>query len=210
MIPKWSPCNSAQQKGAQTGFTLVETMVAGLVLIMVMSGIGRMTTSAVAGGGNLEERRRIEEAIENHIQLVQQADSLLTYDRIPSLHRTGEEGITRACRKPAEYLGTVLSQGGAINTGEWLVNQTEEESGSSVGEISENSDERVQLVPAFEDPSITTSAIDTNYLHDNDKAILQIRYSFEAPESNIGIETRELQLSPNFQSYCPPYEAVNQ
>ena len=106
-------------------------MIAGVVLILVMSGIGRMTTSALAGGGNLEERRRIEEAIENHIQLVQQADSLLTYDRIPLLHRSGEGGITRACRKPAEYLGTVLSQQGAINTDEWLTNQTEEDLGSS-------------------------------------------------------------------------------
>ena len=184
-------------------------MVAGFVLLLVMSGIGRMTSSAVAGGGNLEERRRIEEAIENHIQLVQQADSLLTYDRIPVRHRTGEGGITRACRKPAEYLGTVLSQQGAISAGEWLINQTEEDSESSVDQINENSDSSVQLFPAFEDPSIKTTAIDTEYIPIPNKAILNVRYEFKAPESNVGKETRELQLSPNFQSYCPPYEAVN-
>ena len=149
MLLKCFQCNATPQKDDQTGFTLIETMIAGVVLILVMSGIGRMTTSALAGGGNLEERRRIEEAIENHIQLVQQADSLLTYDRIPLLHRSGEGGITRACRKPAEYLGTVLSQQGAINTDEWLTNQTEEDLGSSQDQINENLDNKSSTFAGF-------------------------------------------------------------
>ena len=209
LITKTSMNDSPHQTDDQRGFTLIETMIAGFVLILVMSGIGRMTTSAVAGSGNLEQRRRIEEAIENHMQLLQQADSLLTYDRIPTLHRTGEEGITRACRKPAEYLGTVLSQQGAISAGEWQLNQTDEDLGSNLSQINENSGNSIQLLPRFEDPSIEGTIIDTNYIHDNDKAILQVLYEFEAPESNIGNEIRELQLSPNFQSYCPPYEAIN-
>ena len=82
------------------GFTLVETLIAGLLLTLVMTAVGRLSLSAMAGSSNLAERRRVEAAIDNHIQLIQQADSLLTYDSLPSNHRTGEEGSTRACRNP--------------------------------------------------------------------------------------------------------------
>ena len=79
------------QISGSKGFTLIETLIAGLLLTLVMSAIGRMSVSALAGSSNIADRRRIEEAIENHVQLVQQADSLLTYDNIPVAHRNGEE-----------------------------------------------------------------------------------------------------------------------
>ena len=65
------------QKGSK-GFTLIETLIAGVLLTLVMTAVGRMSVSAIAGSSNLAERRKVEESIENHIQLVQQADSLLT------------------------------------------------------------------------------------------------------------------------------------
>ena len=165
-----------------------------------MSAIGRMSISALAGSSNIADRRRIEEAIENHIQLVQQADSLLTYDNVPVAHRNGEAGITRACRKPAEYLANALKNQGSISEGNWR----------SEGEGS------VQLFPFFPNPGrdldgriINDSInIDTTYDYDEDKAIVKITYSFEAPEASIGRESRFLELSPNFQSACTPYEAT--
>ena len=176
----------------QKGFTLIETLIAGVLLTLVMTAVGRMGVSALAGSSNLAERRRVEEAIENHIQLVQQADSLLTYDQIPAGHKNGENGASRACRYPAEYLATALEQEGTVNASNWR------------GDAGSNGTE---LFPAFQTPKTKTTEIETTYSFDEDKAIVTVTYSFDAPESNIGKETRSLELSPNFQSYCTPYEA---
>ena len=181
------------QKGSK-GFTLIETLIAGVLLTLVMTAVGRMSVSAIAGSSNLAERRNVEESIENHIQLVQQADSLLTYDRIPLAHRDGDNGLTRACRKPAEYLATALAQQGAMNNGNWRSNP------------GANS---TQLFTAFDNPGTRETDIQTSYEFDEDSAIVTVKYTFEAPESNIGTESRSLELSPNFQSYCTPYEALN-
>ena len=177
-------------------------MIAGLLLTLVMSAIGRMSVSALAGSSNIADRRRIEEAIENHIQLVQQADSLLTYDNVPIAHRNGEAGVTRACRKPAEYLAKILDQKGMVSDGDWR----------SVG-----ANGIVQLFPSFPNPGrdledrLQDKKIDveTNYDYDEDKAIVKITYTFESPETSTGKESRYLELSPNFQSKCTPYEATN-
>ena len=185
---------------ASKGFTLIETLIAGLLLTLVMSAVGRMSVSALTGSSNIADRRRIEEAIENHIQLVQQADSLLTYDIIPAAHRNGEAGVTRACRKPAEYLANALKKQGSISQGNW-------KSGT---------DESLQLFPSFRNPGRNWENqvidekinIDTNYDYDEDKAIVKITYTFEAPETSVGRESRFLELSPNFQSACTPYEAT--
>ena len=177
------------------GFTLVETLIAGLLLTLVMTAVGRISLSAIAGSSNLAERRKVEAAIDNHIQLIQQADSLLTYDRLPSNHRTGEGGSTRACRNPAQYLATVLEQKGLINATDWKLKP-------------ESESESIRLFEIFEKPTGGETSITTTYNYDNDRAIVSINYSFEAPESNIGIEQRSLELSPNFQSYCTPYESL--
>jgi len=178
------------------GFTLVETLIAGLLLTLVMTAVGRLSLSAMAGSSNLAERRKVEAAIDNHIQLVQQADSLLTYERLPSNHRTGDDEITRACRKPAQYFATALRQKGRINKQDWK-NQLSEDADS----------DSIQLFDSFNDPKGSKISINTTYNYDNDKSIVIVEYTFEAPESNIREEKRSLELSPNFQSYCTPYEA---
>ena len=67
------------QKGSK-GFTLIETLIAGVLLILVMTAVGRMNVWAIADSSNLAERRKVEESIENHIQLVQQADLIVPID----------------------------------------------------------------------------------------------------------------------------------
>ena len=188
------------QASSAKGFTLIETLIAGLLLTLVMTAVGRMSVSALAGSSNISDRRRIEQAIENHIQLIQQADSLLTYDNVPTAHRNGETGITRACRKPAEYLARALNQKGVISNDDWR---------------SESAEGNLRLFPSFPEPgrdindAVINEAIkETDYSYDEDKAIVTITYTFEAPEENVGIEKRVLELSPNFQSECTPYEAT--
>ena len=77
---------------------------------MTMTAVARMGTSALAGSSNYADRRKIEGDIETHIQLIQQADSLLTYERIPTADQAS------ACLKPAEYLATVLQENGQIGS----------------------------------------------------------------------------------------------
>ena len=189
-------CKATKHKCRQ-GFTLVETLIAGVLLTLVMTAVGRISLSALAGSSNLAERRKVEAAIDNHIQLVQQADSLLTYDRLPRNHRTGEGGSIRACRNPAQYLATVLDQQGLVNETNWKI-QSESESES----------QSVRLFNSFKNPNGGKTAITTTYDFDDDRAVVIVNYSFEAPETNVGKEKRSLELSPNFQSYCTPYESL--
>ena len=174
----------------------METLIAGLLLTLVMTAVGRLSLSAIAGSSNLAERRKVEAAIDNHIQLVQQADSLLTYERLPSKHRTGEDSTTRACRKPAQYFATALQQKGRMNKGAWETQSNED-----------STTDFAQLFDSFNDPEAGKISIKTTYKYDNDKSVAIIEYAFEAPENNIEEERRSLELSPNFQSYCTPYEA---
>ena len=87
-----------QRKAIKTGFTLVEVLVAGSILLMVMVGVSRISVQSITSGRNRMERDRIEAAIHNNIQLLQQADAKLTLESMPSNERRD------ACRKPAQYL----------------------------------------------------------------------------------------------------------
>ena len=166
------------------GFTLVETLIAGLLLTLVMTAVGRLSLSAMAGSSNLAERRKVEAAIDNHIQLVQQADSLLTYERLPSKHRTGDDDITRACRKPAQYFATALQQQGRINKQDWK---------TQLNEYTEpDSAQFVQLFDSFNDPEGSKISINTTYNYDNDKSIVIIRIQPLKPPKTISGKREDL------------------
>ena len=86
-----------------SGFTVLETLIAGLVVAAVMTAIGRLSVSAMATSRNQSTRNRIEAAINNHIQLVQMQDSYLTKDAIEDklgLNTT----LELACENPSTFL----------------------------------------------------------------------------------------------------------
>ena len=170
------------------GFTLVETLIAGVLLTLVMTAVGRMSASALAGSSNLAEQRRIEEAIENHIQLVQQADSLLNGKKIPTNHLIGSDS---ACHQPAAYLAAALEQQGTINENNWR---------NDTGNFYD-----VELFPAFQMPKTDVTAIETKYSANSTTGIVTVKYSYQSPHSKMGLQTRTLELSPNFQSECAPH-----
>ena len=62
---------------SQSGFTLVETMVAGAVMSLILIAVSRFSISSIVTSQQQSERRRLEAAINNDIQLLQQADSRL-------------------------------------------------------------------------------------------------------------------------------------
>jgi len=92
------------QKPMNKGFTLVEVLVAGSILLMVMVGVSRVSVQSITSGRNRMERDRIEAAIHNNIQLIQQADSKLTLESMPVNERR------KACINPAQYLKDKLDQ----------------------------------------------------------------------------------------------------
>ena len=89
------------QKGCE-GFTMVEVVIAGAILVTTMTAVAQMGVSALAGNKNLSKRAGIEAAVNNDIQLLQQADSYLTYQAI--------DNKEQACGNPTAYLIDHLEQ----------------------------------------------------------------------------------------------------
>ena len=91
------------------GFTMVEVLIAGVIMLIVMVGTARISIQSITSGRHRIERDKIEAAIHNNIQLIQQADSMLTLESMPSQDQRA------ACLNPAAYLGQQLSKkGGAV------------------------------------------------------------------------------------------------
>ena len=91
------------------GFTMIETLVAGIILLVVLVVVSRISILSITSGRNRVERDRIEAAILNNIQALQQADTKLTFDSIP----TNKQKY--ACLNPAKYLKEQLSQKNGID-----------------------------------------------------------------------------------------------
>ena len=96
-------CNRGLKKAQSAGFTLIETLVAGVVVASVMTAVGRLGVSAMATGRNQSSRTTIEASINDHIQLLQMQDSYLTKEAI-----TSESGLNTplkpACDVPSTFL----------------------------------------------------------------------------------------------------------
>ncbi|WP_114994001.1 prepilin-type N-terminal cleavage/methylation domain-containing protein [Synechococcus sp. UW179A] len=94
---------------ARDGFTMVEVLIAGVIMLIVMVGTARISIQSITSGRHRIERDKIEAAIHNNIQLIQQADSKLTLESMPSQDQRA------ACLNPAAYLKQQLSKkGGSI------------------------------------------------------------------------------------------------
>ena len=89
------------RKGCE-GFTMVEVVIAGAILVATMTAVAQMGVSALAGNKNLSKRAGIEATVNNDIQLLQQADSYLTYQAI--------DNKEQACGNPTAYLIDHLEQ----------------------------------------------------------------------------------------------------
>ena len=83
------------------GFTLIETMVAGIIMSLTLVAVSRLSISAISTSSHQTIRRKIEAAINNDIQLLQQADS-----RLKLINISDKES---ACKDPGSYLKGELS-----------------------------------------------------------------------------------------------------
>ena len=80
------------------GLGLVEVLIAGVILLSVMTSIGRFTQAAMTSGSNQDLRNRLESRIMDNMQKIHQQDSRLTWEAVKIF---GDEQI--ACSNPAQY-----------------------------------------------------------------------------------------------------------
>ena len=95
----------ALSKQREHGFTLTEVIVAGAILATSMASAGRMAINALANSSNQAERVRIEQAINNNIQLLQMHDSYLTLG-----DNSDRSERDKACSDPTSHLENHLTQ----------------------------------------------------------------------------------------------------
>ena len=89
----------ARKGVAEQGFSIVESVVAGVLLAAVMGGVSKLSVSALANSSNQSERVRIEAAINDNIQLLQMEDSYLR------LEAMGSQALQdAACSDPPSHL----------------------------------------------------------------------------------------------------------
>ena len=173
------------------GFTLIEVLIAGVLMAMVMAAVSRLSLSAIANSKHQLDRVRIEAAINDNMQLMQQADSLLEYDSIK-----GEAEKRVACEDPAYYLKSKIEENGskynvpvpdltnASNTR--LINRTIDT--TSAKEIA-------IIIYSFKSPGSREST---------KQASAELLYDTKMQQAT---EQRILELNPNFQGKCMPTEA---
>ena len=173
------------------GFTLIEVLIAGVLIAMVMAAVSRLSLSAIANSKHQLSRVRIEAAINDNIQLMQQADSLLEYESIKD-----EAEKRLACEDPATYLkGKIEENGGKYNvpvpdlkneSNTRLINRTIDT--TSAKEIA-------IIIYSFKSPGSREST---------KQASAELLYDTKMQQAT---EQRILELNPNFQGKCMPTEA---
>ena len=94
-------CSISRRNRDFDGFTLIETMVAGLIMSLTLVAVSRFSISAISTSSHQTIRRKIEAAINNDIQLLQQADS-----RLKLINISDKES---ACKDPGSFLRDKLS-----------------------------------------------------------------------------------------------------
>jgi Tfp pilus assembly protein PilV len=167
-----------QSQQDQSGFTIVEVLIAGIIMASILMSVARFSAAALAGSSNQRDRQALEAAINNNIQLLQQADSQITKSRL-------EDGFfnaathNSACKDPSQFL---IDQIGA--NGELTVNQP-------------------VVLATNTDYDLKREEYILNVGNQNSPIIVvKVIYSFQAPEQSIGLETREVEMNASFESSC--------
>ena len=68
------------------GFSMVEVLIAGILLASSTAAVSRISVSALSSSANISQRARIEADINDNIQAMQMEDSYLTRDRIDEIY----------------------------------------------------------------------------------------------------------------------------
>jgi type II secretory pathway pseudopilin PulG len=88
----------------EAGFTLIEVAIAGAILASILTAVAQISTRSMAASKNLSSRQKMEDAINNDIQLLQKSDSYLV------LSSLSESEKIKACDEPNSYLIDYLEE----------------------------------------------------------------------------------------------------
>ena len=204
------------------GFTLVEALIAGVLMTFVIASVGRLSLAALASSGNQKERNRIEGAIENSIQNIQHLDSQTTEKSIPENHLRRNDP-NNACIAPGAYLAHRLAYGITLED-DWINVSTRgsealtfpygvnslrifyiQPNSTNLDSLSIKEDGKETVIERQAIP------IDGNpfKLRKDDINLTIVEYEFQMPESKswrdetiTRTEKRIIELNPYFQGTC--------
>jgi len=178
--------NQADTYHEVTGFTLVEVLIAGILLALVMAGVSRISLSAITNSMHQHERTSIEADINDNIQLLQHADSQLTNKKI-----LANDERSSACEAPAEYLNSqIIESNGAyyVEPPSNVERRRSNHRSINRSTITNDPSGNLIIVYSFEGPGTAKASIidSTKLIH--------------ATELSNATEQRVFELSPQFQA----------
>ena len=167
---------------SERGFTLVEVLIAGVLLTAVLTAVARFSTLAMAGSNHQKDRQAIEASINDNIQLIQQADSQITVNRLLDDNDGffDTSNLVQACGSGSP----------SSNAASFLMTQI------SNGEVS--------VAPPELSTTQTDYSLQRNFsiINLGSTYMLKVEYQFEGPEENVDKEYRVIEISPSFEAGC--------
>ena len=178
-----NPSNRKHKSRQSTeAFTLVEVLIAGVLMTAVMTAVARFSTLAMAGSNHQKDRQAIEASINDNIQLIQQADSQITVNRLLDDSDDFFENydLSQACgsgspsSNAASFLMTQLLNG------------------------------KVSVAPPELSTTQTDYSLQRNFsiINVGSTYMLKVEYQFDGPEENVDTEYRIIEISPSFEAGC--------
>ena len=164
------------------GFTLVEVLIAGVLLTAVLTAVARFSTLAMAGSKHQKDRQAIEASINDNIQLIQQADSLITVNRLldNSDGFFDTSNLLQACGNGSP----------SSNAASFLLTQI--------------SNGKVSVAAPELSKTQTDYSLQRNFsiINLGSTYILKVEYQFDGPEEDVDTEYRIIEISPSFEAGC--------
>ena len=164
-------------KSLTSGFTLVEVLIAGILMASTMMGIARFSSAALAVSSNQKDRQALEAAINNNIQLIQQSDSQITQKKLEA--NIFSKSFAEACDNPAQFLIDQIGDTGNLTVQQPVILET-----------------KVDYKLKRKEQVINISKVNSM------ANVMEVIYEFDSPEKSFGKETRVFEISPTFSSLC--------
>jgi len=181
-----SKYNQAKTCLEDSGFTLVEVLIAGVLLALVMAGVSRISLAALTNSMHQHERTIIEADINDNIQRLQHADSQLTNKKI-----LADDERDSACEEPAKYLNSqIIESNGAfyVEPPSNVERRRSNHRSLNRSTITNDPSGNLIIIYTFEGPGTAKTLI-----NDSTKLV-------HHTELSNATEQRVFELSPQFQS----------
>ena len=173
---------------------MVEVLIAGILLASALAAVSRISVAALSGSASLSDRARIEAAINDNIQSMQNEDSHYTEKWI--IEDGGTDALQKKCKNPPEALSNHLQ---TVDQEARLIKSDLEPNAPITREFIYIPSDPSDSDPSDSDPSDSDPSSPNTFPI---PGILRIIYSFEGPEQQVQTEQRIIEMTPNFAAQC--------